>query len=85
MKEIRIIGLLITDRIKEAGLTQNILTRNAHLIKTRLGFHEVTEDVCSRVGMILLQVSGPAEDCIGLENELRSVDGLEVRNMVFQL
>jgi len=36
MQELRIIGLLITDRIKEAGLTQKTLTQHAHVIKSRL-------------------------------------------------
>ena len=85
MKELRILGLLITDRIKEAGLTQKALTKYAHLIKSRLGFHEVSEDVCSRVGVIILQLTGSAEDCSNLEHELSQIGGLEVKRMVFTL
>jgi hypothetical protein len=85
MKEIRIIGLLITDRIKEAGLTQQALTRYAHVIKSRLGFHEVSEDVCSRVGVIILQLAGNTEECNNLELELRQIGGLEVQRMLFTL
>ena len=85
MKEIRIIGLLITDRIKEAGLTQQTLTKYSHIIKSRLGFHEVTEDVCSRVGVIILQLAGKAEECNNLEQELGRIGGLELQRMVFSL
>jgi len=85
MKEIRIIGLLITDRIKEAGQTQKTLSKYAHVIKSRLGFHEVTEDVCSRVGIIILQLAGLADECNKLENELSSIEGLEIQRMVFTL
>ncbi len=85
MKEVRIIGLLITDRIKEAGLTQKALTKYAHVIKSRLGFHEVTEDVCSRVGVIILQLAGNPEDCGKLESELAQIRGLEVQRMIFGL
>ena len=85
MKEIRIIGLLITDRIKEAGRTQQALTKYAHVIKSRLGFHEVTEDVCSRVGIIILQLAGSSEECIKLEDELGLIGGLEIQRMVFCL
>lgn len=85
MKEIRIIGLLITDRIKEAGLTQQTLTKFAHVIKSRLGFHEVTADVCSRVGVIILQLSGPAAVCDEFEKELANIRGLEIQRMVFNL
>ncbi len=85
MKEIRILGLLITDRIKEAGRTQLALTRYAHIIKSRLGFHEVTEDVCSRVGIIILQLAGDQETCDQLEKELSQIGGLELQRMVFSL
>ena len=40
---IKVLGIKIIDRIKEAGLTQEILSRHATVITTRLGFHEVTE------------------------------------------
>ncbi len=85
MKEIRIIGLLITDRIKEAGRTQEVLTRFAPLIRSRLGFHEVTENVCSRVGVILIQVSGTPGDCKELEEALQNIGGIEVQQMLFTL
>ena len=85
MKEIRIIGLLITDRIKEAGRTQQELTKYAHVIKSRLGFHEVTEDVCSRIGVVILQLAGSSEECNKLEEELGRIRGLEIQRMVFNL
>lgn len=85
MKEIRIIGLLITDRIKEAGLTQRLLSEYAHLIKSRLGFHEVSEDVCSRMGVILLQLSGTTAEFDVFEKKLRDIGGIEVQHMVFQI
>ena len=84
MQELRIIGLLITDRIKEAGLTQQVLTKHAHVIKSRLGFHEVSEDICSRVGVMLLQLRGKTEDCDKLENALHEIEGIEVQKMSFQ-
>ncbi len=83
MSEVRIIGLLITDRIKEAGLTQGKLTKYSHIIKSRLGFHEVSEDVCSRVGIIILQLAGPRETCEMFEEELKEIGGLEVQHMIF--
>jgi hypothetical protein len=85
MKELRIIGLLITDRIKEAGRTQETLTNYAHVIKSRLGFHEVTEDVCSRVGVVILQLAGNTSECDKLEAELGHIGGLEIQRMLFSL
>jgi ribosome biogenesis SPOUT family RNA methylase Rps3 len=85
MKEVRIIGLLITDRIKEAGRTQQTLTKFAHIIKSRLGFHEVTEDVCSRVGIIILQLAGSVAEFEKFEEELGDIGGLEIQRMVFSI
>lgn len=83
--DIRIIGLLIRDRIKESGRTQQLLTSNAHLIRSRLGFHEVSESVCSRVGMIILQLDGEQEACDQFEAALRDIGGVEIQTMVFPL
>ena len=85
MKETRIIGLLIYDRIKEAGKTQEILTKYAHLIRSRLGFHEVSEAICSRVGMIILHLTGTPSEWDQFENELMEIGGLEVQKMSFTL
>lgn len=85
MKEMRILGLLITDRIKEAGRTQQVLSQHAHVIKSRLGFHEVSEDVCSRVGVIIVQLAGDLAECDRLEAELGGIGGLEIQRMAFKL
>jgi hypothetical protein len=85
MKELRIVGLLITDRIKEAGRTQQALTKYAHVIKSRLGFHEVSEDVCSRTGVVILQLAGNQAECSKLEDELGQIGGLEIQRMVFSI
>ena len=84
MTELRVIGLLITDRIKEAGKTQLVLTKHSPIIKSRLGSHEVNEDKCSRVGFILLQVSGIQSDIECLESELREIGGIEIQRMIFK-
>ena len=83
MKDLRIIGILITDRIKESNRTQDVLTKHAHVIRSRLGFHEVSEDICSRVGLILLQLAGKREDCDRLIGELKEIGGLEIQQMNF--
>lgn len=85
MQELRIIGLLITDRIKEAGQVQQLLTQNAPIIRSRLGFHEVTEATCSRAGVILLQLSGNRDQHDEFEQALRTIRGVEVQRMNFEL
>jgi predicted mannosyl-3-phosphoglycerate phosphatase (HAD superfamily) len=85
MKEARILGILIQDRIKEAGKTQKLLSENGHLIRSRLGFHEVSENVCSRVGMIIIQLTGSVDEWNKLEAQLNEIGGIEVKHMKFNL
>jgi ribosome biogenesis SPOUT family RNA methylase Rps3 len=84
MKETGILGVLIKDRIKESGRTQGVLTKYAHLIRSRLGFHEVTTDVCSRTGVMILQLAGNSEQWDLLEKELNEIGGVEVKKMSFE-
>lgn len=79
----KILGLMVVDRIKEAGETQKVLTEFAQVIKTRLGFHEVTENVCSRHGIIILQLAGESESCQMLEDKLAKIPGIQLKSMVF--
>ncbi|MBI9033031.1 MAG: hypothetical protein JEZ03_01030 [Bacteroidales bacterium] len=84
MKQFKVIGIMIYDRIKESGRTQKTLTKYGHCIKSRLGFHEVNEDVCSRVGMVILQLGGQMSEWEKLEEELNQIGGVQVKNMTFE-
>ena len=83
MTETRILGLLISDRIKEAGRTQVVLSHHARIIRSRLGFHEVSEDKCSRTGIMLLHLTGTATEWDVLQKDLAEIGGLEVKQMSF--
>ena len=83
MTETRILGLLITDRIKEAGRTQMLLSKYSRLIRSRLGFHELNDNVCSRSGIIILHLTGLPAEWKEFEDELSLIGGLEVQNMSF--
>jgi hypothetical protein len=78
-----VLGILIKDRIKEAGKTQKVLSKHRHLISSRFGFHEVSSARCSRVGMILLQLKGDQKEWQLLESELQQIEGIELQNMEF--
>jgi hypothetical protein len=80
---IKILGIKIIDRIKEAGLTQGILSKHASVITTRLGFHEVSDEVCSREAYIIIHLNGDASEYQKLEEDLRLPGGIEIREMVF--
>lgn len=82
---IKVLGIKIFDRIKEAGLTQVVLSRHASVITTRLGFHEVTDAVCSREAYIILHLSGDPADSEKLKSELKELGGIEIREMTFTI
>ncbi len=85
MSEKRIIGINVLDRIKEAGRTQKTLGKYATSIKTRLGFHELTEDVCSRNGFVIIELTGKKSDWDILDNELNEIGGTNIQKMIFDL
>lgn len=85
MKEIRIIGIHLLDRIKEAGKTQKLLTEYSDYIKTRLGFHEVTSQTCSRNGLIVIEMRGDKEKWDSLQEKLDKIEGITVKDMNFKL
>jgi len=80
---IKVIGIKIIDRIKEAGLTQEILSRHAPVITTRLGFHEVTDSVCSREAYIILHLNGDPSESEKLIKDLDELGGVVIREMSF--
>jgi len=80
---IKVLGIKIIDRIKEAGLTQEILSRHATVITTRLGFHEVSDSVCSREAYIILHLNGDPADSDSLISDLQKPGGIELREMIF--
>lgn len=82
---IKVLGIKIIDRIKEAGLTQGILSAHASVITTRLGFHEVTDEICSREAYIILHLNGDPADTDRLASELKNLGGIVLREMVFTI
>ncbi|TVR70965.1 MAG: hypothetical protein EA408_09875 [Marinilabiliales bacterium] len=83
-KEIRILGVLITNREKEAGNVQRLLTKFGCSIKTRLGLHEIATDLCSPCGLILLELLGDTAEMDKLEKELGQLSGVQLKKMVFR-
>ena len=85
MDQLRILGIQVTDRIKEAGSAQKVLTRYADNVRTRLGFHELTDATCSRTGFIIIELCGDDAKQNSLKKELESIGGLNVKEMLFHL
>jgi hypothetical protein len=80
---IRVTGIKITDRIKEAGLVQKVLSEHSSVISTRLGFHELSEEVCGREGFMVIHLAGIQDECDQLADRLKKIEGIFVREMAF--
>jgi len=80
---VRVIGIKITDRIKETGLVQKALSAHSAIISTRLGFHELSTEICSREGFMIIHLAGEPEECDKLTGTLKKIEGIIVREMIF--
>jgi len=82
-----IIGIHITDRLKEALEVQKLLTEFGDQIKTRLGLHEIEKNVpgmkSPRNGVLLVEMVPPEERIQEFMARLRKIQGVEVKSMVF--
>lgn len=71
-----IILILISNRTDSAQRVQKVLTETGCHIKTRLGLHQGVENACSESGLIILEMSSPAEDNKELTVNLNSIKGV---------
>jgi hypothetical protein len=83
MAKTTVFGILLNQRNDMAPRFQEIVTRYGCNIKTRIGLHNVSENVCSASGIILLETIGKDLDIANLENDLRNLEGAEIQKMVF--
>jgi hypothetical protein len=78
-----VLGLMVTNRVENAPQVQKVLTEFGCNIKSRIGLHEVTENLCSPAGLILLELFGDESECAAAEAKLRDIKGLQVQKMLF--
>lgn len=78
-----VVGVHITDRVKHAVCVQEVLTKYGCLIKTRIGLHEVGADCCSPSGVLILELLDRSTEVARFVDEMSAVEGVEVKQMVF--
>ncbi len=78
--QIRILGILVCDQSKDAGLLQNTLTKYGGSIKTRMGIN-IPDIKC---GMVILELIGDTNEMDNLQAALEKIDGVEINSMVFE-
>lgn len=84
MKQHIIIGIHVTDRLKNILDVQKLLTEYGVYIKTRLGLHELDDtDIKTPKGLIILEMSCPNEACEEFIGKLQALEGVECQRMIF--
>ena len=83
MKEIWILGINVSDRMKEVNSVQSVLSKYGCSIRTRLGLNKTGTGRKNGSGLIILELLGNPDENLKLENELLKIEGIEVKKMIF--
>jgi hypothetical protein len=78
-----ILGIHVTDRLKNAVDVQKVFTEFGCNIKTRIGLHDVDANVCSPSGVVLIEFFGTDEEATAMMAKLNEVEGVVVQKMLF--
>lgn len=81
MKNLSIMGVLVDKRTKSAPRVQEVLTKYGDSILSRVGIHDPGEE---EHGLITLNVRDKAERLMELEQELESLEGVQVKTMTMK-
>ena len=78
-----ILGIHVTNRLKNAADVQKVFTEYGCNIKTRIGLHDVDANVCSPSGVVLIELFGSDDEATAMMAKLSEVEGVQVQKMVF--
>ena len=83
MTEHIVLGIHVTERVKQAQRIQQLFTDYGCNIKTRVGLHDASHDMCAAGGLILLEMVGETAKAYELHDRLTAIEGVHVQKMVF--
>ena len=78
-----ILGVHLTDRVRQASEVQQVFTEFGGHIKTRLGLHDVGPGGSATTGLIVLELIGDTASFDAMAARLKALEGVEVQRMVF--
>ena len=78
-----ILGIHISDRLKNAVDVQKVFTEYGCNIKTRIGLHDVDDRSCSPSGVVLIEFFGGEDEAAQMMGKLNEIEGVAVQQMVF--
>ena len=79
----KLVAVKVSGRVANAVKVQEILTRYGCHIKTRIGFHEVSDDDCSMDGILVIQLMGDEKGIQEMFEELGNLDGVTPKYIEF--
>jgi hypothetical protein len=78
-----ILGIHVSDRLKNAADVQKVFTEYGCNIKTRVGLHDVAGDYCAPGGVIILELVGPEGITAEVGGRLAAITGVETKVVEF--
>ena len=78
-----ILGIHVTNRLKNAVDVQKVFTEYGCNIRTRVGLHDVDANVCSPSGVVLIEFFGSEHEASAMMAKLNEVGGVHVQKMIF--
>lgn len=78
-----ILGVNVTNFAKNSGEVQHVFCEYGCNIRTRLGLHEASDNVCAPNGLILVEFIGGPEKAAEMAAKLTALQGIEVKSMEF--
>ncbi|HAH87518.1 MAG TPA: hypothetical protein DCL60_09135 [Armatimonadetes bacterium] len=78
-----IVGVRISNRVKEVPAVQQVFTEFGCNIRTRLGLHQEVGEACTLCGLIILEMTD-LERVDEMERILQGIEGVEVQKMIFE-
>ncbi|MBQ7668198.1 MAG: hypothetical protein IJS47_02605 [Clostridia bacterium] len=77
-----IIAIVMRNRLNSAPEFQEILSKYGCIINLRIGYHEKVPNACSNEGLIILELSDEKGEIEKLIEELNTIEGLRIKNMM---
>lgn len=78
-----ILGVKTENRFESSKCIQQILTEYGCFVKTRLGLHNIGQNICPKYALILLEI--PDKDkALLIGQKLLDISGIEIQRMEFE-
>ncbi len=76
-----IMAVSITPRSVNSPEVQTVLAKYGCIISTRLGVHEISAEMCSEKGLVILHIHSDIDEAENLKTDLLKIDGISVKYM----